>query len=370
MKEGKISPTQLVFLLFLSRIFSVLEQTPSFGDSFSGATLLLSTLLSFVMQCILVIPMLLLFYRYQEQNILGCAFLASPILGKIAACFFLLLFLLHLSGGYAIFSFFMTNIVYPKSSSFLIVLLLAAVCTACACYGLQGLARAGTVIFTLFILTTAFLSFAAADNADALNIHAIPGDGFSQIIESALNSTSKNTEFFAMLMLLPQIAKPQKKRACAFWFLTLTFLFIELTQFLILAVLGDFGMEQTFPYYALTTVIDFSIFQRLDSLHVTLWIFAAVFHCTLYSICISKCTAVLFPHKISRFTPLFSLAAGGGLGVFFAGNMQFLRQIKLSNSLFLTLVAAVFPLILFIILYRKEKRHAPQKGISAPAAHS
>lgn len=75
-------------------------------------------------------------------------------------------------------------------------------------------------------------------------------------------------------------------------------------------------MKQTFPYYALTSVIDISIFQRLDSLHVTLWIFTALFRCTLYTICAAKCANMLFSKKISRFSSpvyLFTLQRRGDL---------------------------------------------------------
>ena len=370
MSEGKISSTQLTLLLFLSRIFSILEYTPALGDSMTGMTLLLSTALSFLVQCVLVIPMLLLLYRYQNQNVLGCAYLVSPVLGKITAALFLLLFLAHLSGGYAIFSMFMTNIVYLKSSPILIVLLLAAVCTVCACFGLQGLARAGSIVFVLFILSTVFLCLVASDSAEILNIHMIQEDGISRIIRGTLESTSKNAELFVLLLLLPQIAKPQKKRACTYWFLTLVFLFTEVTQFIILSVLGDFGMKQMFPYYALTSVIDISIFQRLDSLHVTLWIFTALFRCTLYTICAAKCANMLFPKKISRFSPLFIFLLSSGAGIFLANHIPLLRRASPSNSLILTLLTAVFPLILFVILYRKEKRHAPCKSPAAPDSHS
>ena len=326
MSEGKISSTQLTLLLFLSRIFSILEYTPALGDSMTGMTLLISTALSFLVQCVLVIPMLLLLYRYQEQNVLGCAYLVSPVLGKITAALFLLLFLAHLSGGYAIFS--------------------------------------------MFILSTVFLCLVASDSAEILNIHMIQEDGISRIIRGTLESTSKNAELFVLLLLLPQIAKPQKKRACTYWFLTLVFLFTEVTQFIILSVLGDFGMKQMFPYYALTSVIDISIFQRLDSLHVTLWIFTALFRCTLYTICAAKCANMLFSKKISRFSPLFIFLLSSGAGIFLANHIPLLRRASPSNSLILTLLTAVFPLILFIILYRKEKRHAPCKSPAAPDSHS
>lgn len=370
MSEGKISCTQLTLLLFLSRIFSILEYTPALGDSMTGMTLLISTALSFLVQCVLVIPMLLLLYRYQDQNVLGCAYLVSPVLGKITAALFLLLFLAHLSGGYAIFSMFMTNIVYLKSSSMLIIVLLAAVCTTCACFGLQGLARAGSIVFVLFTLSTVFLCLVASDGAEFLNIHMIQEDGILRIIQGTLESTSKNAEFFVLLLLLPQIAKPQKKRACVYWFLILVFIFTEVTQFIILSVLGDFGMKQMFPYYALTTVIDISILQRLDSLHVTLWIFTALFHGALYTICAIKCAGILFPKKISRFSPLFIPLISGCAGIFLGNHILLLQRSGLSNFLILALVTAVFPLILFVILYRKEKRHAPPKSPAAPDSHS
>lgn len=365
MKEGKISCPQLVMLLFLSRMFTVLEETPVLDRMVTGTTLLWSIALGFLMQCVLAIPMLLLLYRYRGQNIINCAFLVSPAVGRLSAGIFLFYLMIRLAGSFAGFSFFITNITYPESSALPIILVLALVCTICVCYGLQGIARAASIVFVLFLLGAVFLSLAASKNAALLNIHRMPGDDFFSIMEGALNNTAKNAELFLLPLLLPSLVKQEKMKSCTYWYLLLSFLFIELTQLLILAVLGDFGMAQTFPYYALVSIIDVSIFQRLDSLHVVLWIFVALFHCALYMLCAVRCTARLFSEKIARWSPLFIALVSGGTGVFLAEHMQLLQGKTTSGGLLVILFSAVFPLILFIILHWKEKRHAPNQGRSA-----
>ena len=370
MNDVKISAPQLSLLLFLSCSFSVLEYTPALGDTQTGLTLLLSTLLGFLMQCAAVIPLLLLLKKYRGQDLIGCAWLASPALGRILAGILLVLFLMHLSGGYAIFSIFLTNIVYPQSSSAIVVLLLAFVCSTCSTFGLQGTARAASIVCVLFAASILFVGAAASDKAALLNLHAIPGDEIEDIVSGGLENLSKNTELFVLAMLLPYITKPKRSAACTYGFLILLFLFTFLSQFLILLVLGDFGMQQTFPYYALTSVIDISIFQRLDSLHVVLWIFAALFRCTVCILCIKQCTAALFPKKGKRIVHWVLLHVAAGFGVFFAEQIPLLRSLNGSRGGVIIAIVSVLPLILRLILARKEKRHAPPESPSSAMQHS
>lgn len=370
MNDVRISAPQLSLLLFLSCSFSVLEYTPALGDTQTGLTLLLSTLLGFALQCITVIPLIFLLKKHEGQDLIGCAWLVSPLLGRVLAAVLLVLFLMHLSGGYAIFSIFLTNIVYPQSSSAVVVLLLAFVCSASSTFGLQGTARAASIVCILFAASILFVGAAASDKAALLNLHAIPGDDIADIVNGGFENLSKNTELFVLSMLLPYIAKPKRKGICTYGFLTLLFLFTFLSQFLILLVLGDFGMQQTFPYYALTSVIDISIFQRLDSLHVVLWIFSALFRCTVCILCIKQCTAILFPKKGKRIVHWALLHAAAGFGVFFAEQIPLLRTLNRSRGGVIIAVVCILPLLLHLILIRKEKRNAPPESPVAAVQHS
>ena len=161
MNDVRISTPQLSLLLFLSCSFSVLEYTPALGDTQTGLTLLLSTLFGFLLQCIAVIPLIFLLKKHEGQDLIGCVWLISPVSGRIFAAVMLALFLMHLSGGYAIFSIFLTNIVYPQSSSAVVVLLLAFVCSASSTFGLQGTARAASIVCILFSGSASYSAMAA-----------------------------------------------------------------------------------------------------------------------------------------------------------------------------------------------------------------
>ena len=366
-RTHRISAPQLLMLLFLSRMFSVLNISPVFGTLYSGMTLLLGTLLSFFIQCAFLIPLWLLSRRYGGKTLIGCAGSAGgEWLKKGAALLFLLMFFIQICGSLSAFSFFMTSIVFQNASSVLILIPFFLVLILCVRWGLESFSRAAAIFFWLFLLSAVSICICAIPSADLFNITPLPTQGaFHNIFSAALGEISKNGELYCLLLLYPSLRTPKKAVHSGFWFLLLTCVFMLVTQTVILSVLSDFGMEQTYPYYALASVVDLSVLQRLDSFHMSLWIVCAFFRSLLYLFLFKKCLGTFVIKKKARAVLFYSLAVFLFFGsVFLADHPQAVRALNTSTAIVPTLLAFVFPLVLFILLKRKEKRNetnSPQK---------
>ena len=66
------------------------------------------------------------------------------------------------------------------------------------------------------------------------------------------------------------------------------------------AALGDYAKSQRFPFYTVTKIAEVSIFQRLDSLHVALWVFMALVRLSLFLEVAGKSLARMLPQKASK----------------------------------------------------------------------
>ena len=356
----RISVPQLMMLLFLSRMFSVLNISPVFGTLQSGATLLLGTSLSFLLQCVFLLPLWMLSRSYPTKTPIGCAGdIGGEWLKKGVAFLFLLMFFIQICGSLSAFSFFMTAIVFTNASSVLILIPFFLAILLCVRWGIEGCSRAAAIFFWIFLISAISICICAIPSANLLNISPLPAqDGFRNVLSVAFGEISKNGELYCLLLLYPSLRTPQKAAKSGFCFLLLTFMFMIITQTILLSVLSDFGMKQTYPYYALASVVDLSVLQRLDSFHMSLWIVCAFFRSLLYFFLFKQCIGTLLTKQKAQ-TILFScltvlLFIGS---VFLSNHPQAVRMLNTSTAIVPTLLVLILPTVLLILMKRKEKRN-------------
>ena len=104
------------------------------------------------------------------------------------------------------------------------------------------------------------------------------------------------------------------------------------------AALGDYAKSQRFPFYTVTKIAEVSIFQRLDSLHVALWVFITLVRLALFLEVSGKSLARMMPKKASKYAVAVCAALAAvlsgiltekpdvleALGNFFAGGVPVL----------------------------------------------
>ncbi len=163
-----------------------------------------------------------------------------------------------------------------------------------------------------------------------------------------------NPELYVFILLLPRINGNVNKSA--FWFLVLTFLFVGITNFLIMGVFGDFFATQTFPYYALASVIEFSILQRLDSIHMTIWVFVSFIRITLFIIVTNTYLQNIIPKSAKKLGIVVTFLITVICSIVISHRTSALKTINSSVPIIVITLVFVIPTILLLTTKKKEKK--------------
>ena len=368
MTNSKISASQLVILLFLSRAFNVLNYVPAFNGKIEGLAMLFGTIIAFFISVLILIPPLLLYHRFHGENIVDITFKKSKYLGYLLSFSIFLMSTITLVGTVVGFEFFMTNAIYEKASITVIILTICIACFVGALNGLEGLSRASTIVFVCFMLGTLFIGLGAIPDVDLLNIKPILESPVASSFTYAFDLIAQSPELYVFILLLPRINGNVNKSA--FGFLFLSFLFIGITNFLILGVFSDFFTTQTFPYYALATIIEISIIQRLDAIHMTIWVFISFIRITLFIIIANIHLQSVVPNKIKKSGMLiiFVLTLAGSFMI--GRQLNFLNIINNSVPLLVIIFVFVVPTILLLITKKEvANSNENEKKITVTTDH-
>lgn len=351
MNNLKISGGQAVLLLFLSRAFNVLNYVPLFNKSIEGTAMLYGTLIAFLLSLVLFVPPILLFKRFNGENIIDLLFKKCRPLGYVFSFVIFACTLLSLIGTVGGFEFFMTNAVYLDALIGVISVTMVISCLISSFQGLEGIARAAVIVFAFFLVGTVFIFIAAVPSIELLNIRPVISEPVKSAFSYAFGLISKSHEFILLILLFPNIKGSVAKASVKF--LTLSFGFIALANFLIISVLGDFFKSQTFPYYSLTSVIEVSVLQRLDSIHMTLWVFVSFIRITLFIIFSDIYLKNIIPKKLAKFSMPFIFTTALSVAILALNKPSIADEISPQFPIIITVFLFVLPIILLVFCRNK-----------------
>lgn len=293
--QKQISVWQFVLLLYICRIFSTMTYAPAMGVGSGGVSVLISWVLSLGIGILVLLPALWLHSMSGDKNVVMLSLSVWRRLGVgIALCYFVYTMMTAVS-TFAHFEFFMTNAIFPQSSTLFFIITMWIAAVYASSMGLEAIARTGAVVFAAFLVSFGFIVFASLGQVDLVELKLPLDNIWKEVGASAYEAFSRNAEFVVVLLLLPHIKGNLKKGVLAF--LCMLVVTSEIIAFLILTVLGDYSATQTLPYYTLSSAAEFSIFQRLDALHMTVWVAIALVKIALYLFLSVECLQMLFPEK-------------------------------------------------------------------------
>lgn len=308
-ETGKISVSQLLLLLFLSRFFSVAAYTPAGqGTEVTLITTLLSGLvqlaalwlgLAFCRRRTGVSPFLApggWFYRLQNLLYWGCC---------MAVCIYTVVN----------FTAFMTAVVYDYRYGWMVAVTFAAAGALAACQGLEGLARGGGILAVLLGVGCAVIALGLWRQYDWQNFTLrllSPGD----TLRGACHSFAMNGELFALLLLLPSLRRAPGTASCAGWVGCLT-LAAVLVQLMTMLTLGAYGGMKPFPVFTAVTSAGFRSFQRLDSVFLVIWVVLGLTKLAVFLTLAARLSASVFfrPGGAGWVWGSGALAAAGALAL-------------------------------------------------------
>lgn len=202
--------------------------------------------------------------------------------------------------------------------------------------GYEPTARFGSFVLAALLLTLLFVGISLWPQVQWEFLRPPSYDGWQSQLFLFINLTLGNVETAALLFLISAVN--QNKRS-VFWKWSLLSVVTLAAIFLFTAAaLGDYAKSQRFPFYTVTKIAEVSIFQRLDSLHVALWVFITLVRLALFLEVSGKSLARMMPKKASKYAVAVCAALAAvlsgiltekpdvleALGNFFAGGVPVL----------------------------------------------
>ena len=202
--------------------------------------------------------------------------------------------------------------------------------------GYEPTARFGSFVLAALLLALLFVGISLWPQVQWEFLRPPSYDGWQSQLFLFINLTLGNVETAALLFLISAVN--QNKRS-VFWKWSLLSVVTLAAIFLFTAAaLGDYAKSQRFPFYTVTKIAEVSIFQRLDSLHVALWVFITLVRLALFLEVSGKSLARMMPKKASKYAVAVCAALAAvlsgiltekpdvleALGNFFAGGVPVL----------------------------------------------
>lgn len=263
MYERKISWGQLMLLLFLSRIMHTMIFR--FSDFTSGTPIMLGLVVTTVIEAVIALPAVLYYRNASQSPVRELAGKNSKWLGFLYSAYFTVI----AGGTLALFAEFLRREFADTVSPVVAIVLLAAVAAYCGILGIEGIARAGTVIFWMFVALFFLMASVSEGHFEWLNIRPlIPGDG-KTLISYAVESLS-SAWWIPMLCILGEHMRRGAWKA-AYGFLALKLAIIELLLLLVTLVLWRYVGILGYPIFALGAYAKSDFIQRFDAINMLIW---------------------------------------------------------------------------------------------------
>jgi hypothetical protein len=233
------------------------------------------------------------------------------------------------------FSYFASTVLNPEASAWMFSVIIAI----CACYtamlGIEGLSRFSAFAFILIVITILTGLICNLKNYDELNLYPVIANDKASMMKNVLYITTNSCEVPILLCLAKRVngnaTKPFVFSVIASYFsLFVLILFVN-------ATMGDAGELQAFPIYALFQLAKFGLFERLDVLYISFWIFGIF----IKSVLLVYCSATSIKKYKNTTKCIIASVLSLAVAIFFT---QFVEISVVSPIVF------IVPYVLFVVL--------------------
>ncbi len=353
MKESKISVFQLVVVVLLCRSFNLLSADILNVTGHYGMEHFLAIPLALLMQAIIVLPAFLL----MKATGRGLTEATSWTLGK-GGMIFPLVSCLYLFFASAItiynLAVFLANAVYPGSSAYFFAITLVLAAVYAAWLGLEGIARSAVILAVLFVLSLLLTVLGVVERVNPVNIRPLEDGSGWNILKGAWTLCARSSAIYLYLPLSERLKSGRRKGF--FWYLLCAGILMECVVFFVSTVLGELAVKEAYPFFMLTTVAQISIFQRMDALHVCVWVAVCFLRVTLFLWAMREQFVSCLPlharenGRARWVLPFFALATlGAACGMLLQHQTAELMLNLLSTGIPILLLIVAIPLVCLLV---------------------
>lgn len=273
-QRNKIAPISIFFMLYISRVVVTLTNMQSVTSGMINTDMLISIVLALGINLLLCLPAI---WCYKNNK--------NPFEVKGVNLFYAIYFIYLAGVNISRFSYFASTVLNPEASAWVFSLIIAVCAGYSARFGIEGLSRFSAFGFILIVLTVLAGTMFNLKNYDEINLYPVITNSTSDILENVMYITSSSVEVIVFLCLGKRVngsaVKPFVFSVIASFLTTFTLiLFIN-------ATMGDAANLQAFPVYTMFQLAKIGLFERLDVLQISFWIFGIFIKSVLLIYCAS-----------------------------------------------------------------------------------
>lgn len=325
-------------MLVIFRLVTMMTYFPLTDESIPAT--MLGIALSTVVQCVLVIPVILL--ANSGRNVLSEMHSGTKIAGGIiAACYFLYIAFV---GGSSVshFVIFVKDAFLEKVSIAVGIAAALAVAVYGAYCGIRGIMRSSVIAVFVFAVIMIVLAVSSVGETAPSEVLVYRGITLKSVISATLTDLSRGGELVILSLLLFCTGKP---RSAGYGYIATRLVVTEGIVFLLAAVLGGYVNIAKYPFYAIGT---FGNALHLEGVFFVMWCVFAEIRLALIVFLLGDILSGFFPKLPARLILSGVAVAACALPFIFGGVSPSALQ-----ALSVVLLSAVVP---FVAAIMSEKR--------------
>lgn len=334
-KRDKIAPISIFFLLYISRIVVSMTSVQSASVGLMTTDILISILLSLGITLLLSLPAI---YCYTKHK--------SPFDIKWVGFFYSLYFIFVAGVNISKFSYFASTTLNPNSQALIYSVIVAACAFYGAYLGIEGLSRFSAFGFALLVASILVALFLNAKNYQEINLYPVITNTNNEILKNTLTITGDSTEIALFLCLSKKVNGRTIKPYI--WSVIASFFTIFVLILFVNAVMGDAALLQDFPIYTLFQLAKIGLFERIDVLYISFWIFGIF----IKSVLLIYCSGIAFSPMKKSTKSIISSVLALAVAVFFTEFLQVNTVSQVINFVPFVVFCVIIPILTLIFKKR------------------
>ena len=357
--KGKISAFQFYVMLFLSRTLTTVTYISSYTKDVRLSDMLVQPIFRIIFGIIIMIPVYLLYKKYENKNLIDIANERSQGFSKVLSVFYVFVFFYFTVVTIARLDVFTGTVVFPETNVNFMIIFVIIFCCYGAYLGFEALGRSSVLSAILVIPAIIFILCALANKVDLLNLSPVFYNGVTPVIKTAIDSVGQTVEYAIIAIALPKVSGKITKGFFV-WIFSQTLL-MAILFFFAGAVMGNFASTQLFPFHTLASLAEFAMFDRLDAIFTSVWIMCAFIKASLLIFLQANILSKAFP-KVRKTSFLVIIGVLSIIAnLFVAGEIE--RFSIIDNSIIKIIVTGITVIIIPIIVLIFARKESIKKCV-------
>ena len=337
-KRGKISPSQLFFIILVSRAVVALTFFQSILNNGITPDVLLSSFLARILNLLICLPA----YFCAKNN-------KNPLDFKVTKAFYLVYFIFFASVNISRFAFFASSETNEGSGSFLFIILMAGAACYAASLGIEAFSRFSVICADISIVLLIIIIVMNIRNFHITNFAPFFINTKYEIFENSVIFTSNSIEPALFLVLWDKTNSDNAKPF--FLGIVAAYFAIFIMLLFCIGVLGSAAPLFSYPVFTLFQMTAYKSFSRLDIVYTAFGFFALFAKCAIIIYCATQ-TVEKYTLK-TKSAALFIILSISSVLI----TQQFFSEIINNAKIFYFTISVIFSIIIpsLVLIFAKRK---------------